>query len=82
MRLKYEDKKSPFTEIIIRFYRHKDPEVQAMIDAIQEYRRFMGWSHRYFYLRAVAELINKDGGNPELVIKIINYLTKGQPNDR
>lgn len=49
-----------------------DPELLATIDA---YRRGIGWTWKRLWLIGIADTIDKNGDAPDLVVRIVNYLT-------
>lgn len=48
-----------------------DPE---LYDMINKYRINMGWTWKRLFLIGVAESITKQGDNPDLVLRIVDYL--------
>lgn len=48
-----------------------DPELYGMIN---KYRISLGWTWKRLFLIGVAETIAKQGNNPDLVIRIADYL--------
>lgn len=43
-------------------------------DMINRYRRSLGWTWKRLMLVGAAEAIVKQGDNPDLILKIVNYL--------
>lgn len=43
-------------------------------DMINKYRRSLGWTWKRMLLVGAAEVIYKQGDNPDLILKIVNFL--------
>ena len=50
-----------------------DPE---LFFALDQYRRSTGWTWKRCWLMGMARVIEHNGDNPDLVIKIINYMSE------
>lgn len=48
-----------------------DPE---LFDLINQYKRTLGWTWKRFWLIGIADAIIKQGDNPEIALKIADYL--------
>lgn len=50
-----------------------DPELFGMLD---RYRRLLGWTWKRAFLVGFANTIAKNGDNPDLVLRIADYLER------
>ena len=47
---------------------------EALYEALNLYRKRLGWTWKRLILVGVAETIAKQGDNPDLVLAIVDYL--------
>lgn len=62
------DVKKPATVLDFR----DDPELFVLVN---QYRKQTGWTWKRLFLIGVAETIAKQGDNPDLVMRLADYLT-------
>ena len=48
-----------------------DPE---MYQILNKYRVSLGWTWKRFFLVGVAEALAKQGENPDVILRVVNYL--------
>ena len=53
-----------------------DDNAHELMNQLDSYRKLLGWSRKHMYLMGMAYVIGKNGDNPELVVRIANYLEK------
>lgn len=53
-----------------------DDDAHELMNQLDKYRKLLGWSRKYMYLIGMAHVISKNGDNPDLVVRIANYLEK------
>lgn len=46
--------------------------------ALDEYLRLCGWSAKHAFLIGMASVIGKHGDNPDLVVKIADFIARGR----
>lgn len=59
-------------QILIDFGTSNDAEI--VVDGLRDYASLLGISQKRLFLLGVADYIAKQGDNPELVLKIVEYL--------
>lgn len=63
--------KSRRVDIIFR----PDDDLPDMLD---KYRRSLGWTWKRVFLIGFADIVAKQGDNPELVVEIADYLERAR----
>lgn len=54
----------------------KDQADFEMLDKIDEFARLKGWSRKRIFLMGVAELMARDKTNPELLLNLVEYISR------
>ena len=53
-----------------------DDDALELMAQLDKYRKLLGWSRKRVYLLGMAHIISNNGDNPDLVVRIANYLEK------
>ena len=53
-----------------------DDDAHELMYQMDKYRKLLGWSRKRVYLMGMAHIISNNGDNPDLVVRIANYLEK------
>lgn len=53
-----------------------DDDAHELMSQLDKYRKLLGWSRKHMYLMGMAHVISNNGDNPDLVVRIANYLEK------
>lgn len=54
------------------------PDDPELFDMLNEYRMSLGWTWKRIILIGMADIIANNGDNPDLVVRIADYLMKGR----
>lgn len=51
-----------------------DKDAHELMYQMDKYRKLLGWSRKRVYLMGMAHIISNNGDNPDLVVRIANFL--------